>query len=249
MFAQGGGQYFVFVDKGTGGFHHVVVGQGEGDIEIAIIAIEFLFHVLVGLPGKFAVVHADAGVPMHAVEVFVAVVVVHFHATADATAVEVGGKIDFEGHLLTGFEGGGQFDFEEGILDFEGDVLGWAGLVVFVADWVLFWIFWVDLDVVDDGAEFLRFILSEGDFGPILLVEFIGKRAGLHGILVEVEVGLGEGIGGVVGVDEGFFAVDDFGIFVEYGFDGIVHILLPVSLVGFFIFPVVGVIGRLVGDG
>lgn len=101
---------------------------------------------------------------MYAVEVFVSVVVIDLHATADASAVEVGGKVDLEGDLLPRFEGGRQFDFEEGILDFEGDVLGFVG---FVFDGGFFG---VDLDVVDDGTQFLRFILSVGDLGAVLLV-------------------------------------------------------------------------------
>ena len=124
-----------------------MVGQGEGYVEIAVIAIEFLFYVLVGLPGEFSVVHADSGIPMHAVEVFVSVVVIYFHAAANAASVEVGGEVDLEGDLLPGFEGDGQFDFEQGILDFEGDVLGFLG---FVFDGGFFGVY---LDVVDDGAR------------------------------------------------------------------------------------------------
>ena len=116
-----------------------MVGQGEGYVEIAVIAIKLFFYVLVGLPSEFSVVHADSGIPMHAVEVFITVVVVDFHATADASAVEVGGKVDLEGDLLPGFEGGGQFDFEQGILNFEGCILGCARFVFdggfFGVDW------------------------------------------------------------------------------------------------------------------
>ena len=50
--------------------------------------------MLVGFPCELAVIDADAGVPVHAVEVFVSVVVVYFHSSANATAVEIGGKID-----------------------------------------------------------------------------------------------------------------------------------------------------------
>lgn len=244
MFSQGVGQYLVFVGEGAGGFWDVVVGEGEGDIELAVVAIEFLFYVLVGLPGKFAVVDADAGVPMHAVEVFVTVVVVHFHSSADATAVEVGGKIDMKGDGIAGFQWFGQFDFEEGILDFEG---GAGGLV-----WGFFldgFFFGVDLDAVDNGTEFLGFVFAVFYFGAVFFVEFIGEGAGLHGILVEVEIGLGEGVGGVVGIDEGFLSVYQLILVVQYRINGIMHILLPVALVGFFVFPVVGVIGRLVCVG
>jgi hypothetical protein len=169
LFSQGAGQYFVFVHEGAGGFWDVMVGEGEGDIEQAIIAIEFLFYVLIGFPGKLAVIDADARVPVHAVEMFVAMVVVYFHSPADATAVEVGGKIDVESDGIARFQGCGQFDFEEGILDFEGDVLGFAG---FVFDGV---VFGVDLDAVDDGTEFLGFVFAVGDFGFVLFVEFIGE--------------------------------------------------------------------------
>ncbi|MEK0440056.1 MAG: hypothetical protein RLZZ504_972 [Bacteroidota bacterium] len=164
LFSQGSGQNFLFVYQGACGFGDVVVGQCEGYVEVAVIAIKLLFYVLVGLPSEFSVVHADSGIPMHAVEVFVSVVVVNFHATADASAVEVGGKVDLEGDLLPGFEGGGQFDFEQGILDFEGRILGCAR---FVFDGGFFG---VDLNVVDDGTQFLRFILSVGDLGAVLLV-------------------------------------------------------------------------------
>lgn len=238
LFSQGVGQYLVFVGEGAGGFGDVVVGEGEGDIELAVVAIEFLFHVLVGLPGKFAVVDADAGVPMHAVEVFVTVVVVHFHSSADATAVEVGGKIDMKGDGIAGFQWFGQFDFEEGILDFEG---GAGGLV-----WGFFldgFFFGVDLDAVDNGTEFLGFVFAVFYFGAVFFVEFIGEGAGLHGILVEVEIGLGEGVGGVVGIDEGFLSVYQLILVVQYRINRIMHILLPVALVGFFVFPVVWVAG------
>ena len=63
----------------------------------------------------------------------------------------------------------------------------------------------------------------------------------MYGILVKVKVGFGEGIGGVVGIDEDFLSVDDFGLFVEDGIDGVVHVLLPVTLIGFLVFPVVGI--------
>lgn len=74
-------------------------------------------------------------------------------------------------------------------MDFEGDVLGFVG---FVFDGGFFGVY---LDVVDDGTQFLRFILSVGDLGAILLVKFIGERTWLYGVLIQVEIGLGEGIG------------------------------------------------------
>ena len=78
-------------------------------------------------------------------------------------------------------------------MDFEGDVLGFAG---FVSDGI---VFGVDLDAVDDGTEFLGFVFAEGDFGFVLFIEFIGEGTGLNGVLVEVKIGFGEGVGGVVG--------------------------------------------------
>ena len=172
LFSQGRRQHFFLVDECSSGFSNVVVGQGKAHVEVAIIAIKFLFYVLVGLPGEFSIVHADPGVPMHAVEVFVAVVVVHFHAATDASSIEIGGKIDVKGDFFTRFEGGGQFDFEEGILDFEGDILAGKRRFLFVFDGL---VYGVDEDFVDDGAQFLRFILSVGDFGAILFIEFIGE--------------------------------------------------------------------------
>jgi hypothetical protein len=137
------------------------------------------------------------------------VVVVHFHSSADATAIEVGGKIDVKRDGIARFQGFGEFDFEEGILDFEGGV---GGLVWgFFLDGVFFG---VDLDAVDNGTEFLCFVFAVFYFGSIFFVEFIGEGTGLHGILVEVKIGLGEGVGGVVGIDEDFLSVDEFVLFV-----------------------------------
>jgi hypothetical protein len=107
------------------------------------------------------------------------VVVVHFHSSADATAIEVGGKIDVKCDGIAGFQGFGEFDFEEGILDFEGAA---GGLVWgFFLDGVFFG---VDLDAVDNGTEFLGFVFAVFYFGAIFFVEFIGEGTGLHGILV-----------------------------------------------------------------
>lgn len=87
-------------------------------------------------------------------------------------------------------------------MDFEGDVLGFAG---FVSNG---FVFGIDLDAVDDGTEFLGFVFAEGDFGFVLFIEFIGEGTGLNGVLVEVKIGFGEGVGGVIGIDEDFLSVD-----------------------------------------
>ena len=89
-------------------------------------------------------------------------------------------------------------------MDFEGDVLGFVG---FVFDGV---VFGVDLDAVDEGTEFLGFVFAVGDFGFVLFIEFIGEGTGLNGVLVEVEIRFGEGVGGVVGINEDFLSVDEF---------------------------------------
>ena len=60
-----------------------------------------------------------------------------------------------------------------------------------------------------------------------------------------MEIGLGEGVGGVIGIDEDFLSVYQLILVVQYRINGIMHILLPVSFVGFFVFPVMGVTGIL----
>ena len=87
-------------------------------------------------------------------------------------------------------------------MDFEGDVLGFAGFVS------IGFVFGIDLDAVDDGTEFLGFVFAEGDFGFVLFIKFIGEGTGLNGVLVEVELGFGEGVGGIIGIDEDFLSVD-----------------------------------------
>lgn len=160
---------------------------------------------------------------MDPIKVFIAMVVVYFHSSAHTTSIKVCRKIDIEIYTFSALQGLGKVDFQESILDDKGH-----GLTV-------------DYYGMYDGSELLCFVLAESDFGFVDAIQFIHEASGLNGILIQVKESLMEGVRAVVGIGELLRTVDEFLGVVQGCFDLIINILLPISLVGFFIFPVVWV--------
>ena len=103
LLSQGCWHGFGFVLKRACGFHDIVIGQVQFHVKSTVIAVKFLLYVLVGFPSKLSIIHANSWIPMHPVEVFIAMVVVHFHSSAHTTTIKIGCKIDIKVDAFTAF--------------------------------------------------------------------------------------------------------------------------------------------------
>ena len=111
LLSQGCWHGFGFVLKQASGFHDVMIGQVQFHIKGTVIAIKFLFNVLICFPGKFSIVDTNPWIPMDPIKVFIAMVVVHFHSAAYATSIKVGCKIDIKVDTFSALQGLGKVDF------------------------------------------------------------------------------------------------------------------------------------------
>ena len=104
FFAQIGGEHVLLILQSPGGFYNIVRGEGEFHIEESVIAVQFFVEVLVGVPSFFSIVHRNARVPMHTIEVGEAPWIIHRHTTAKIALVEIGIEVHGKLHRFAGFQ-------------------------------------------------------------------------------------------------------------------------------------------------
>ena len=145
------------IEQGTGCFGHIMGGQIKFHIEGAEVAVELMFHVLLDIPAELAVVHADARIPVHGIEMLVtAVHIVHLHAAAHGTAVEPGIEIDMEAQAVarSQSEVGRKAHLQDGIVEPGFQLHPYTHQIARAAA----------VDAVHPGSEFLRFIFPPFGF-------------------------------------------------------------------------------------
>src|ERR1051326_8000770 len=88
---------------------------------------------------------------------------------------------------------------------------------------------------------FLRFVMAVFWFHTVLARHLIKITSRLKSVLVKMEVNKTQRVGRIIVVSKFFCCRNNICLLIEFCFYFIMHILLPVTIKGLAVFPVIGI--------